>query len=147
MKKSYLTKKSLPQQYLAIKTIFPEAKIYFWKKKMIIHLLLQPTELSKKYHTEFILENYGKCEVWIHGDLKKLDDPNFPHKYHIDQEKRKAKICLYHPEKDEWNSKLWLKDTLIPWAIEWLLFYELWLATGNWLGGGEHPSLQDSQNS
>lgn len=33
-----------------------------------------------------------------------------------------------------------IADTLVPWASEWLLFYELWLATdGQWLGEGEHP--------
>jgi hypothetical protein len=58
-----------------------------------------------------------------------------------------VQICLYHPIEDEWTSKSWLKDTLIPWAIEWLLLYELWLATGKWLGGGEHPTLQDSQEN
>lgn len=147
MKRTFLTKKSLPQQYLAIKTVFPEANIKFGKRNMIISLTLQPTELSRKYQTEFILEKFGKCEVWVHGDLKKLDDPNFPHKYDIDKEKKRVRICLYHPIKDEWNSKLWLKDTLIPWAIEWLFFYELWLATGKWLGGGEHPTPQDSQEN
>lgn len=24
------------------------------------------------------------------------------------------------------------------WASEWLFFYEVWLATGTWLGGGLH---------
>jgi hypothetical protein len=27
----------------------------------------------------------------------------------------------------------------LPWAAYWLAFYEYWLATGHWLGGGEHP--------
>ena len=31
-----------------------------------------------------------------------------------------------------------ISNTIIPWTIEWLYFYELWLATGEWLGGGEH---------
>ena len=30
-------------------------------------------------------------------------------------------------------------DTLVPWTIEWLFHYEIWLATGTWCGGGEHP--------
>ena len=28
---------------------------------------------------------------------------------------------------------------LVGWAAEWLFFYEVWLATGMWLGGGLHP--------
>jgi hypothetical protein len=26
--------------------------------------------------------------------------------------------------------------TIMPWLLLWLTFYELWLATGVWLGGG-----------
>ncbi|MDY0295864.1 MAG: hypothetical protein RB296_00975 [Acidobacteriota bacterium] len=31
-----------------------------------------------------------------------------------------------------------IAKTIVPWASEWLIFYELWLATGEWLGGGIH---------
>ena len=30
-------------------------------------------------------------------------------------------------------------DTTVPWTSEWLLNYEIWLATGTWYGGGEWP--------
>ena len=32
-----------------------------------------------------------------------------------------------------------LADTIVPWAAEWLMHYELWLVTGEWTGGGDHP--------
>ena len=28
-------------------------------------------------------------------------------------------------------------DTIVPWTAEWLLHYEVWLATGEWLGDGD----------
>ena len=34
---------------------------------------------------------------------------------------------------------MWIADTILPWTSLWLYFYELWHATGQWLGGGEHP--------
>jgi hypothetical protein len=34
---------------------------------------------------------------------------------------------------------MYIADTIVPWAALWLVFYEYWLATGLWLGGGEHP--------
>lgn len=34
-----------------------------------------------------------------------------------------------------------IANTIIPWTIEWLYYYELWLATGEWLGGGDHPEI------
>jgi hypothetical protein len=30
-------------------------------------------------------------------------------------------------------------DYIIPWISCWLYFYEVWLATGTWIGGGTHP--------
>lgn len=38
----------------------------------------------------------------------------------------------------EWKPRMKLADTIVPWAAEWLLHYELWLATGEWGGGGVH---------
>ncbi|AIQ89412.1 protein of unassigned function [Methylobacterium oryzae CBMB20] len=33
-----------------------------------------------------------------------------------------------------------LGRTIVPWAILWLWFFEDWLATGEWRGGGVHVS-------
>ncbi|ACX76279.1 hypothetical protein Fisuc_2696 [Fibrobacter succinogenes subsp. succinogenes S85] len=52
---------------------------------------------------------------------------------------QKQRLCLYHPKKRPWDRSMLLSETVIPWAIEWLYFYEIWLCTGQWLGGGEHP--------
>lgn len=48
-------------------------------------------------------------------------------------------LCLYRPSKNEWDSPMSLADTVLPWTSLWLFYYEIWLATGEWLGGGEHP--------
>jgi hypothetical protein len=48
-------------------------------------------------------------------------------------------LCLFLGNR-EWHESIPIADTLVPWASEWLFFYELWLATGGeWLGEGEHP--------
>ena len=31
---------------------------------------------------------------------------------------------------------MYVAETTMPWAAEWLFFFELWLATDEWLGGG-----------
>jgi hypothetical protein len=31
----------------------------------------------------------------------------------------------------------------LPWAAIWLFYFEEWLASGEWKGGGEHPHLSD----
>lgn len=49
-------------------------------------------------------------------------------------------LCLYLDER-EWDRGTAIADTIVPWASEWLHFYELWLASGgDWAGGGVHPS-------
>ncbi len=62
-------------------------------------------------------------------------DETVPHLYDRDR----AKLCLWHPGRGEWSAHMWIVDSVLLWASEWLFFYEVWLATGEWLGGGEHP--------
>ncbi len=51
----------------------------------------------------------------------------------------KQQLCLYYPKAEEWTSYQYISKTIIPWTIEWLYHYEIWLITGNWTGGGiEH---------
>lgn len=40
-----------------------------------------------------------------------------------------------------------ISRTIIPWAIEWLYYYEIWCVTGEWQGGGAHPTAKACQNS
>lgn len=41
-------------------------------------------------------------------------------------------LCL--SAKDEWSPRYLYVDTVIPWASEWLHFYEVWKATAIWMG-------------
>jgi hypothetical protein len=50
-------------------------------------------------------------------------------------------LCLHYHE--EWTPKLKIAESIIPWASEWLYFYEIWLATGVWHGGGHEPARSD----
>ena len=49
-------------------------------------------------------------------------------------------LCVYLPRAGEWSFCDAVADTTIPWAIDWLACYEGWLATGEWAGGGVHPT-------
>lgn len=107
---------------------------------------IQPTPLSKVYNVLILyhLNHYPRIEVFIKGDnLKKLDDPDFPHKYKIYKDKNAVKICL--DRYQQFNKYCFISNTIIPWVIEWLYYYEIWLATGDWLGGGEHPGKGEAK--
>ena len=48
-------------------------------------------------------------------------------------------LCLYYPPANEWTGEMSLGHALIPWISLWLYYYELWHATGEWMGGGFEP--------
>jgi len=53
-----------------------------------------------------------------------------------------TKLCLWWPKQREWLPQMKLSETYIPWTSEWLWYFEDWLATGIWSGGGEHPQIR-----
>jgi hypothetical protein len=71
-------------------------------------------------------------------ELKRWHEEPIPHFY------GNGCLCLHEPS--EWDESFLLADSIIPWAAEWLYFYEIWHAIGSWHGGGEWPppSLPDS---
>lgn len=98
---------------------------------------LRPTPLSKKYTVLVLLKN-NKVETFVIEPKKLIlyeGETKLPHVYSTPRQK----LCLFFPDGKEWNRSFLISDTIIPWASEWLYYYELWLITGKWLGGGiEH---------
>jgi hypothetical protein len=47
-------------------------------------------------------------------------------------------LCLHLA--GEWRPHLKIAEFVVPWISFWLFFYETWLSTGEWLGGG-HESV------
>lgn len=98
-----------------------------------------PTPLSQQYkiRLDYIYGETPKVYVTDPYPLDKYPGKSaLPHFYSTS----KQQICLYYPGIGEWNRDMLLARTIVPWASEWLLFYELWLSTGNWLGEGVHPA-------
>lgn len=138
--KDYIPKKSIRlfDQMMTLRAAYPSASCelhngtLFWMGKV------RPTPLSREYDVALTYTDSQAPRVWVIGkDLQKLDDPDFPHKYDVDAKNNMVEICLYRYR--EFNKDKFLANTIIPWTVEWLYFYEIWLATGEWCGGGEHP--------
>jgi hypothetical protein len=53
-------------------------------------------------------------------------------------------LCLYYPKKGERRSEFMIADYIVPWITMRLFFYEIWLATGEWRGGGTEHSPRNS---
>ncbi|MDG4972483.1 hypothetical protein [Lactococcus lactis] len=144
-KKYYPRKKILTpiQQFFLVKQNFSKAKIVNNQGKLHLYISLQPSVFSPSYPIEIIEYSRGKYDTWLIGNIQKIDDPKFPHKYEVDKKNNKVRLCLYHPNRGEWTKDQEIYNTLIPWTCEWLYYYELWLDDGKWRGGGEHPRLND----
>ncbi len=70
-----------------------------------------------------------------------------PQVYWDDQDLEHPVLCLFSLEGQEWNLDDLVAETTIYWAARWLYFYEGWLATKMWKGGGHHPHLVQGEKS
>jgi hypothetical protein len=62
-------------------------------------------------------------------------DPQIAYHDDIHMYSRDNSLCLYYPRDYSFTSSSHLYNTIIPWAHEWFLYYELYLLKGKWL----HP--------
>jgi hypothetical protein len=99
---------------------------------------IQPTPLSAAYDVRlhYTLERGPRVFVRSPDLLQPGEDP-IPHRY------GDGSLCLYLPGTGEWDRSMPLAETIIPWTAEWLYFYEIWLGTGQWCGGGHGTPKPD----
>lgn len=64
-----------------------------------------------------------------------------PHIYGLGCDPAFPRLCLYDPVASEYRPDMPIASFIIPWAIDWLFFYEDWVRTGIWRGGGRHPEI------
>lgn len=66
-----------------------------------------------------------------------------PHVYLNPTELSLPYLCLFDPFNAEWTPSDLLAETTVPWTSRYLYFYEGWLLTGKWSGGGRHPTQEE----
>lgn len=67
--------------------------------------------------------------------LELANGRKIPHLY----SQKKQKLCLFLPQVREWHSAKILSRTVVPWIYLWLFYFEEWLFSDEWKGGGIHP--------
>lgn len=67
-------------------------------------------------------------------------DELVPHIYGPHDDPRGTDLCLFHPASRDWTDDMLLAESIVPWAAEWLFYYEVWHVTGMW-GGEEAPHV------
>lgn len=133
---------SFAQQAMHLQKEYPESKCSLSCGKLIWSGEIRPSPLSRTYKIR--IECYGfhcRPKVILYGDyIDGIEKPDFPHHFEIDRSKPEVVLCLHMPY--EFDYRDWIADTIIPWTQEWLYFYEIWLATGEWCGGGHIPKAR-----
>jgi len=99
-----------------------------------------------RYRVPMVLENITLKDVqprvqvlrplleW-HADY---EQGPIPHVYASHADPKLPYLCLFSPAGREWGTGDFISDTTVFWAAEWLYFYEGWLVTKKWRGGGQH---------
>jgi hypothetical protein len=102
---------------------------------------VQPTPMSRIYQVRLECDAKGNPEVFVDSpDIRLLaGDRKIPHLY----SQARRKLCLYLPGSGQWNTSKLLANTIVPWVSLWLLYFEEWLWSDDWKGGGEHPVDSD----
>lgn len=97
----------------------------------------KPTPLSRTYQLRIHLKKLGLPDVLVlKPNLRELaGERSLPHVYSSSP----VKLCLHFPSYDEWTFDKSIADTIVPWSFLWLNYFEYWLATDEWQGGGKHP--------
>lgn len=133
---------SLIVQEGTLKNIFPGCTIKRSREESLlwVHTIV-PSPLSDSYTLKLIYKRNDGIKVYVEQpkplSLAKGKDV-LPHVYSTPEQR----LCLYYPNQVEWNPGMLYTRTIIPWACEWLLHYECWVATGEWRGGGVHHETE-----
>jgi hypothetical protein len=101
---------------------------------------VRPTPLSREYLVRIAFDRGDVPDVFIiEPDLLNLADGRpLPHVYH-----NPLRLCLILPGTQEWTGAMRIDQTFVPWTTTWLFYFEEWLVSDEWKGGGQHPDEND----
>ncbi len=130
------------EQLAMMLLVHPEFRCTIRRGVLVCRGAIKPTALNRTYRVR-IEYRARRAPVSFVEDpplRRRRPDERIPHTYERDRP------CLYFPGVNEWRSDKRIAHTIIPWLSEWLFYYEVWRATGEWLGGGIHPTSSHEQN-
>ncbi len=132
------------QQRASLLRLWPELTSVASGKLLTVRGRVRPTSISQTYRIHLSYKEAGVPHIWV-GDpelVPRSDGKASPHFYPAD-DAGPGRPCLYYWKEREWTPDRPLATTVLPWLVLWLLYYELWHATGDWHGGGvDHPETK-----
>jgi hypothetical protein len=97
---------------------------------------LKPSAVSSTYNVKISYTREKRPTVWVLNPALHIrtKGEKIPHTF------PNGTVCLHRHE--DWTSRMFISDTIVPWLSLWLYHYEVWHATGVWYGGGDEPTLK-----
>lgn len=120
----------------------PSARLQIGRGRMLRYWFsLAPSAYSRVYRCLLRIPRDGSPQMNVlEPDLQLLAAPTgqpIPHVYPTAS--AGTSLCLWLPRNHEWQPQMKLADTYLAWTAQWLNYFEEWLYTGEWAGGGVHP--------
>jgi hypothetical protein len=135
---------SVNEQYAYMRQICPGFRCKVQNGRLSCSGTLQPFSFTEKYAVRISYRVGESPKVYVDEPALERRQPSepIPHTYPGDRP------CLYFPPNEsEWSSRKIIAQTIVPWLTLWLFYYETWLSTGRWQGGGEHPRAEDKDEN
>ena len=115
-----------------------------WRSgRLTWRFVTSPTAFSRRYRVRIEYRQGAVPSVFVEEpDLVDLaGGRRLPHVY----TQKPPRLCLYLPGEGQWTSAMRLDQTVVPWSILWLFYFEEWLVSNEWKGGGVHPGDNDDE--
>ena len=125
------------QQFCILKHEFPESSGTIQCGTMTWFGEFTPSALSDTYKLKitYKLGQAPKAYIVSPKPLQLAEGAKrLPHTYSYGNGKQQ--LCLYLPGTGEWRPSMVIAQTIVHWAVQWMYYYEIWVTTGRWMGGG-----------
>jgi hypothetical protein len=134
-KNSYFRRNTLTfgQQMYVMARLFPVYQASLGKDRLSFTGDVAPFGCADTYRVRIDYEMRSRPSVWVlTPHLRSTGEGiKIPHTF------SDGSLCLHTP--GQWQSDMTIAEYIVPCIAQWLFYYEAWLATGEWLGGGaEH---------
>ena len=128
---------TVAQQFLALRSnLICAGTGELRRERLTWRFAARPSALGRSYDARIEYGQCGPADVFIDSpDLHALaEGRKLPHVY----SSHPPELCLYLPGAFEWGRHLRLDQTIVPWTGLWLFYFEEWLWSDDWKGGGMH---------
>jgi hypothetical protein len=129
----------LAGQALALRAYFPDVRPRLFAGRLLWTGPIAPTPTSETYRVRLEAVAHREARLFVLEPLLVPDNrQRLPHVY------PDGSLCLNL--RHQWRPHMLFTDTVLPWASQWLLFYELWRVTGVWHGDDDTDNNAGAQD-